>query len=443
MTLVLSKNKDLKRFINGSQKALQETQLCTVISDPGNVGGKIHFHIYQLLSCDFDKKFMELRRILHSYYCRRELSKYPEAMVYFGFYEYIKLKKKITKLESIRISALAALERYDRILHVIENPKIDKKEFYSREHFLQITSALVQMVKKQKQSLNKKVKQAVFITFIRLYFMMHTAVELRTRKCGFYHHKYDTCLICIEMELENKIGVGYLMLFCAEIIVETIKLIKPSDLDKMSRKLCGRRCFELYQLKLLNADQMKEIGLQYVVDSGSELIQIQNDIEANGRMENLGQVWHILGDAYSLIKGNYVCANVYYAISITASQALYQRVLSMIALSDNCYKNGQYLIGYKLLKIAYKLSDGYMFPSFVNESYAIKRRRFRQRYKRMRCRYCHDAISSFKCCSMCMEMIYCSRRCQKIDWNQNHRNECGKTWITIYYLLREHIFKRL
>merc|ERR1711971_145770 len=112
---------------------------------------------------------------------------------------------------------------------------------------------------------------------------------------------------------------------------------------------------------------------------------------------------------------------------------------ALIGLSRNCYQCKEFLIGYKVLRCAYKLANGYIFPSFVNVNYLKKQRKYRRKYERMRCRHCDKHMVDLKCCSLCMKVVYCSKKCQKIDWKQEHRKECDKSWQQTYPLLRDEI----
>ena len=45
------------------------------------------------------------------------------------------------------------------------------------------------------------------------------------------------------------------------------------------------------------------------------------------------------------------------------------------------------------------------------------------------CGKCGQHIYRLYPCSGCLKVWYCSRRCQKIQWNQEHRKNCSKNFV--------------
>merc|ERR1712228_879243 len=59
----------------------------------------------------------------------------------------------------------------------------------------------------------------------------------------------------------------------------------------------------------------------------------------------------------------------YFITSSCMQSAPHNKVLSLIALSEACFANEQYLIALKIVKIAFKISNGFMLPQFDDYTY--------------------------------------------------------------------------
>merc|ERR1712157_333514 len=97
---------------------------------------------------------------------------------------------------------------------------------------------------------------------------------------------------------------------------------------------------------------------------------------------------HIMGQMYRELDHDFDTANQYLAVSACVNASLYKRVMSMKALSDCCFENGQYLIAKKLLKAIYILCNGYFLPSFVEKEYAEKLKKCEEKIEMIACGRC-------------------------------------------------------
>merc|ERR1712228_607669 len=100
----------------------------------------------------------------------------------------------------------------------------------------------------------------------------------------------------------------------------------------------------------------------------------------------------------------------------------------------------------RMLKCGFLISDGYIFPSFVNHKYPNRRKMTIEKIKSLECAHCFKTNIDRACraCTGCMKAVYCSKKCQKIDWKMKHRKECNRIWnardFPIYHLLKSLIF---
>merc|ERR1712228_991571 len=118
---------------------------------------------------------------------------------------------------------------------------------------------------------------------------------------------------------------------------------------------------------------------------------------------------------------------------------VYIMALSLKCLSGICMELNQFVIALRLLNIAYKLCTMYelvICPSFVNKIYTKKRKRIKKKLKKMICSYC-GRKGKLMCCTGCMDAVYCSKLCQKRDWQSMHREKCNKKWSKYYSELKK------
>eukprot|EP01083_Nonionella_stella_P007606 21930_1 len=148
----------------------------------------------------------------------------------------------------------------------------------------------------------------------------------------------------------------------------------------------------------------------------------------------------IMGKAYSLDKQYNEASFTLIQCSRTAHCA-YKRVIALKSLSINCYENKHYLLGFKALKCAFKICGGYMNKTFVDHQYRRLKRKIKRKWNAMSCATCGSNKIKLKCCIGCMNTVYCSRQCQKIDWNDTHRYKCSGIWTKPYYTLQMFVFR--
>eukprot|EP01084_Bolivina_argentea_P223102 377530_1 len=117
---------------------------------------------------------------------------------------------------------------------------------------------------------------------------------------------------------------------------------------------------------------------------------------------------------YSISKDAFISA-IYYSCSFAIMS------LSLQYLSKICKYFGEYEIGLKCLKFAYKLciidSKTYILPSFAQRDYGKRKRLFIKKLNRMKCEYCGKKNwNQLRSCTGCMKVMYCNRKCQKKHW---------------------------
>merc|ERR1712228_212088 len=117
--------------------------------------------------------------------------------------------------------------------------------------------------------------------------------------------------------------------------------------------------------------------------------------------------------------------------SLKISTSLHARTSSLRYLSEICESMDYLIIALKLLNVAYKycfLCEWTIRPLFVNELYGKKRKALKIKMKKMACNHC-GSKKRLKCCVGCMNVVYCSKYCQKRDWSSGHRMKCDKSWL--------------
>eukprot|EP01084_Bolivina_argentea_P125708 222683_1 len=135
-----------------------------------------------------------------------------------------------------------------------------------------------------------------------------------------------------------------------------------------------------------------------------------------------------------MVEKDYEESCKHYVLVICNTESLYMRALALKHVIFICYKNKEYFIGIKLLTYVYSLCHGFILPTFVNQ---CRRhiRIFKKAIKKICCKYCGNK-NALKACIGCMKAVYCSRKCQKIDWKKRHNQICTKKWSKLYECIR-------
>ena len=131
-------------------------------------------------------------------------------------------------------------------------------------------------------------------------------------------------------------------------------------------------------------------------------------------------------------------AKAFLVEAMFATSSITTLFLSSKYLSKACKACGEYGMSLKALSLAYKTCH-HEDDSLLK--YKKKARSLRRKLVSMRCRHCgipHRASISlkFRWCTGCMKVVYCSKRCQKLDWNSTHRMNCNKDWADLYPKLK-------
>ena len=366
-----------------------------------------------------------------------------------------------TQLDSVHIvTAIGALERFDAFTRVPSPSTRDNTDF------IKTTLVLVDGMTHTQRSLCSKF---IFKQFIELYVSTEL---LSTYHLGFNpnipcrdYQKDKKCETCELRSVLAEFHLGYVMIFCAETICNEIERISQYKLKQLMHSYFKRDGRNLKQNKFAIHRRLRRLllskGIAKLQDYGRKYIEnaftfvcAQRNYKAfcedDERKDSIFfgpnlscSIPHILGRLYFEMDKNLDTANQYFVISACINSSLYEKVLSLRALSDCCFANGQYLIAKKILNAVYVLCNGYFLPSFVEKEYKIKMRKCKEEIKMLCCGYC-GKYKALRSCTGCFKVSYCSNKCQKSDWNKRHRNKCSGYWHSdgkyFYKLLKVVIF---
>merc|ERR1712228_187897 len=102
-----------------------------------------------------------------------------------------------------------------------------------------------------------------------------------------------------------------------------------------------------------------------------------------------------------------------------------------------------YFIALRMFRCSYKLALGFIE---IDEGLVLEEiDLLKGIWWNAKCNYCQRSAlySKYKACTGCMKVVYCSRMCQKLDWNTEHRSECDRSWNSVYSALKTALLGRL
>eukprot|EP01083_Nonionella_stella_P010125 28963_1 len=216
----------------------------------------------------------------------------------------------------------------------------------------------------------------------------------------------------------------------------------------LHRDMDGKIESKARHLKKLRVDDIQQEGSLHLEKLFAKHPTIVSDSKIQGTFFPwILQLHYCFAEYRSRISLQYDVAKEIY-VSIICSTDIFNNALfttlSLIALSRNCLKNGEYVIGRKVLKYAFIICNGYFLKSFYQHKYAKKKTQLLRKLKTVHCAYCSKSYVGeiLKCCVGCMQTFYCSKKCQKKHW-MLHKKQCNMTWIELYYMLKKAVFERV
>ena len=148
------------------------------------------------------------------------------------------------------------------------------------------------------------------------------------------------------------------------------------------------------------------------------------------------------------ISNNHHYAKTIGVIKICVTNDLIQRVDELIDVSDKCVIHHEHFIALKMIRCATKLAAGFIKIDDI-KSLIKRKKKLSVIWWTHECNYCQkksvkaNGDRKHKACSGCMKVAYCSRMCQKLDWNAKHRNECNRSWDSLHSALKMTLFDRI
>eukprot|EP01084_Bolivina_argentea_P010150 18912_1 len=374
-----------------------------------------------------------------------------QELLHFGQYQHIlSLCNQSGHFQGFYLYAICALEQYHEF-YLTKMSQINLKQFCAP-----IWAIVDVMNIEEKQQHSKFIIERfidLYVNVEMLSLIKHSSVP--NKKCS-ENQNNKQCENCIRIDITAQLLLGYLMFFCSDIIINKLQSFSVTNLTNLLLvyyKNATNYCLSNVYSKLKRKSKlMKKWTREDMVSHGGRnmLFAIswhKTNAQNQKKCGMLGQVMtsyefsHIRGKLLAFGECEYESANHYFVLAACSANDLYEKVISLAALLCCCYKNGQYLIGKKVLNCVYQLCNGFLLPSFDEMEYIKQRENFKTKIRVLTCSNCEETYKKLKVCKGCMKVVYCSTYCQKKHWSRIHRIECGR--FEHFKMLENSIFNRL
>ena len=362
-----------------------------------------------------------------------------KLLEYSQYAQLLRLCYKARQFDGFYMESICALELYHNFY--------DKKKM-SQVQLIRFSTPIMAVVDNMTHLQRKSYSKFIFGRFMELYINveMLSAVTLPVVHNKACKHAVNNglCGECLRADVVAQVNLGYVMLFCADIILNQLQSLSVAYLTILSLSYYTEHTTYLppnirpklkYKCKLLKkwdknnilTNGKKIVSSIYRFHRNNFMIHWKNSATMKIQDPPHYEIFHVMGRVYSLIDHKHKKANHHLVLAAISADYIYEKVVSLKALSINCYLNAQYLIGKITLKCVYKLCAGYLLPSFVETKYFKQRKKFKAKLKTLKCSNCNKVDNKLKACKGCMRMMYCSVLCQKIHWKHAHRKKCDRS----------------
>eukprot|EP01084_Bolivina_argentea_P098930 177850_1 len=259
----------------------------------------------------------------------------------------------------------------------------------------------------------------------------------------------------------DKINLGFVMMFASKLIHQWIQNTTISMINYGFGKTKEHKGHTSLAkvMKTWTVKYIKQKGQKLYLKScvekcikkknGSDFDQMLTEIQLDPNECYIrGQYERIINKDYDRAKEYFVSEIICQRPHMIQNYHMIDRVVGLIGLSKSCHQNEEYIMSKKSLNAAYKLCGKYFMSGFVQMDYNRYTKSLKRTITLLKCDNCSRSNNDihirirYKCCTGCMRVFYCTRKCQKIHWSL-HKNRCNKTWKWLYPAIKYCIFDAL
>ena len=199
--------------------------------------------------------------------------------------------------------------------------------------------------------------EIIFKNFV-YYFMSVTVLSTihcqprKIHKCSDYRRN-GFCIGCVHQDIMDECCLGYIMLYCSDIIKNILHNTPMSKLKKIINECyaantirpndkMGNLLIKFKLLKRWNIAQFGQTGQDYIFSAFNYFMKMRCKHKGELHLDKRPKLCHIVASAFFTVKGQHRNSTIFHVLAVVSQGDLYDRVMCMRELSYHCFVYKEY-----------------------------------------------------------------------------------------------------